>query len=285
MTQPRSYLILGNGRWSNVYRSTINKLNKHSIDITSTDDLNTIIDQIRFYKELEKPVTLIMATSPIMQSNMLEKLLDTSIPMILEKPLAYSEQSNIILKKYLKVNKAKTLAGFYNILKPDYQLFRDKILKKIDAIREINIIDGSNGPNRRLLSNFYDWFPHVAAILQTLGMHTLKVDHLRVVKDPLQGFSLTGFYENIKITAHFGTQFKAKTRSISCITKNNEKLTFDFTKITNQQKQEIDKLIGLSEKYFDNHYLNNIYAKNYDSDKFLIDNADLTCSISGFITT
>ena len=275
----QAFLLLGNGSWAQVYHDTIER-NKGVCERISPlgNDTKLIFREILEKSSKYENATLIIATNPILQSNLLKYLQDYKFPVILEKPLAYDYESYKIISKRCLSQKGKTLAGFYNLLKPGYGKFRKFASENQHQIQSITILEGSNGPNRRTLSNFFDWFPHVAAIIQSFGLNNFYTHHIRDIQNN-KGFEFMGSHKNIFINARFGINFSQKKRMIIIKDNYGRSKIFDFTEINNRKRREVDKLLNTSSRYFFDMSPIKYYSENDTNDEFMIENAKLTYEI------
>lgn len=282
----RAFLLLGNGSWAQVYHDTIER-NKGVCERISAvnNDTNCIYQEILEKSSKYENATLIIATNPILQSKLLQHLHDCDIPTILEKPLAYDYKSYNIISKRCLSQKGKTLAGFYNLLKPGFSTFRKFVLENHDQIQSITILEGSTGPNRRTLSNFYDWFPHIAASLQSVGLDNFSAHHIRDIQNDKKGFELTGSHKNIFINARFGINFSRKKREIMIKDNYGRTKVFDFTEISKRKRREVDKLLNISWRYFCDMRPIKIYSASQTNDEFMIENAKITYEIGKLLAS
>ena len=114
---------MGNGAWSEVYRSTIRKQNGHIVNIGNHDaNLDIIKDEVIYEAQKSKEATLVIATHPIIQSRFIKLLENIHISLILEKPLAFDDKSYKTFKNHILNKPSKTLIDYKG-----YEINKDEV--------------------------------------------------------------------------------------------------------------------------------------------------------------
>lgn len=281
------YIVIGNGNWSFNYRTTLNQfktINIHELKCNlNTDDIYARIKEI--YDEYPQCV-VIFACDPILQSEVILRLTHLDISLIIEKPLAYNNQSYINLLNFVKSHPNKTLAGFFTILNSNHFLFRKVISKKAESIKKIVIYDGGIGPYRKRLGSFLDWAPHTFATLQSINFPFSEAKIERIKSEQGDVFKLQGNLCKMEIEANFGNGFALKNRSAQITFRDKTVQTFNFMQPNPKRRyREMHRLINFSIYYFNNARLRNycIYSGHLTNDQFILNNANLVKDFNDMI--
>ena len=142
------FLIVGNGRWSNVYRASLDKLGLQYADIPLSAFANT-----QSFMQLlpNVPITgsvFIVATHPDVQSSLYKFFTKNNYPVIFEKPLCRSFSALNEFESMLDQRNAVTACGFFNLLNKKFRQLQRLLYTKNICIKQVTLIDGSIGPLR-----------------------------------------------------------------------------------------------------------------------------------------
>lgn len=274
-----AFFIVGNGRWSDNYRKTVIHskyfLAENELDSNcSSADISTAIKE-----NFDKNGTIaIIATNPLLQSEIVAHLRHSQVPLIIEKPFCVSKKSYDVLVERLDLQKDKTLCGLFCNLNHGFIKFRSKILNKKEDVKKINIIFGKQGPYRAHLPAYFDWFPHVYGILQSFFSETLDIEVTEESFSNGSTYKILYSAEGITGSGVFGNGFLERKQLIEVYFENGERITYDFNKPQIRNKPEMQRLIKLSSLRFNtsNNLRNCFYSPFFDNDEFIRKNAKLT---------
>ena len=131
-----------------------------------------------------------------------------------------------------------------------------------------------NGPYRRSLSPFLDWFPHVHAMMSTLGVNAETLDFFRkdVSHNGVQ-YEMRGLSKgNLKIYACFGNGFESKKRGVEFVASAKTIISLDLTKSYDFEKSPIFNLLEAAfKKSINPEY--KVYWPSKNDEEFIWENA------------
>ena len=275
------FFIVGNGRWSNVYRASLDKLDLEYIDVPQP--IYADADRFRqyFMNTETSDAVFIVATHPDVQSSLYESFSITKCPVLFEKPLCRTFSSLNEFESMLAARNTVTACGFFNLLNKKFRELQRLLYTKKLRIKRASLTDGSIGPVRDKDGVYFDWAPHVFACLQSLGIqiHSNDVVNCSVLRN--REFRLLVEGKDLKIDAKFGVNFKRKSRCFDCLLSNGQKVVIDFTEVQNSQFREMDKVLYLLSKprFLTHFYQGHLYSPFVKDAELLRSNAETVLQI------
>jgi hypothetical protein len=190
-------LLVGNGAWSQIYKSTIQK-SFPNISLT-TANRQTWKSHIN-----NKPDAVIVCTPPSSHIEIAAYALEKSIPVMCEKPLCLSLKEAEILKQY----SAPILINYIHLFSKQYQQVKfDLNNHNINYIRSFGQGDK---PERVGYNDLWDYAPHDIAMILDLARQYPKSTKCELISPRKYGIVL----EFSDFVSHSVIGFGAKKRSL-----------------------------------------------------------------------
>lgn len=182
---------------------------------------------------------VVCATHPQRQLNIIETLVKSEIPAILEKPLFLSDPKGSgkdIASKIQSFSSGKFFVHHPHYFHAGFQKFIKEIPK--NRIKAITIHESGSGP-LRTFPTIFDWGVHCFCILEMLNICDWDIEDVSIkrssvnlafekwtVKLRAQQKSV----KNIPIQMKFGNGFKRRTRFLSVVKTDGSVRCFNFDK-------------------------------------------------------
>lgn len=180
-------LVGASGNWGKNYLRTLTeKFPQIKIKLGSREN----------WKNLNNEVDGVIISTPASTHLKLASYFNPNIPLLIEKPLALSNQ---IIKEYLDINRKNILVNHNHLFSSAYQDLKNKSLGKI---RFVNSVGVGNGPYRTDCSVLYDYGPHQISILLDL------LNLTKIPTKPKNWFEHIGFVEKYPGMNSTGTIYK-----------------------------------------------------------------------------
>jgi predicted dehydrogenase len=272
----KTVAIIGNGRWAKVYKENITRKN-NLCAVYFNEVADFVVDFDILIGELARvPADVfVIATHPKVQIRYLEFLLTSSRAIIIiEKPIVVDKVDLEIFQNLLRQYGSRIIANLPCVFNDDVRHLRlDNILHD-QRINKVVIYEMGNGPYRRTLSPFLDWFPHVYAMMSTLGVSAETLDFLRKdvshkgVQYEMRGLSK----ENLQIYAYFGNGFDSKKRGLEFVSNTKMIISLDLTKSYDFERSPIFNLLEAAFKKCSNPK-HKVYWPSKNDEEFIWENA------------